>query len=49
VHEAHGFTAAVDLVLNYLFNFLTLINLSGSKSGKIGKDIVYKAMYLTAY
>lgn len=48
VHEAHGFTAAVGLVLNCLFEFLTLSNLPGIKSGKIGKDIVYKAMYFIA-
>lgn len=45
---AHGFTTAVALVLNCLFEFLTLINLSGTKSDKIGKNIVSKAMNLTA-
>lgn len=38
MHEAHRFTAAVALVLNCLFEFLTLINLSGVMSGRIGKD-----------
>lgn len=48
MHEAHGFTAAVALVLNCLFEFLTMSNLPGIKSGKFGKDMVYKATYLTA-
>lgn len=46
-YEAHVFAVAVDLVLSCALKFLTLSNIPGIKSGKTGKDIVYKAIYLT--
>lgn len=46
-YEARVFAVAVDLDLSCAFKFLTLSNLPGIKSGKTGKDIVYKAIYFT--
>lgn len=44
----YGFTEALGLVLNCLFDLLTVSNLLGIKRGKTSKDMAHKATYLTA-